>query len=132
MSALTSERNTPARFGKGYGFPCAADTIVYAGAIVVLNATGFAKGAVAAVGLKGIGRAAETVDNKGGEDGAVKVPVERGCFSYANAGDITLANVGSPAYAVDDQTVSSSSNTNTRSQVGVIRDVDAQGVWVEF
>lgn len=60
------------------------------------------------------------------------VTVERGCFRFANAGDVTLGQVGDPAYAVDDQTVSADSNTNTRSQVGVIRDVDAQGVWVEI
>lgn len=131
MSALTSERNTPIRDGKNFGPPAAANAKIYAGSLVVMEG-GYAKPARSATGLKGAGRAEETVDNTGGADGAVNVPVRRGCFRFANAGDVTLANWGDPAYAVDDQTVSASSNTNTRSQVGVIRDVDAQGVWVEI
>lgn len=132
MAALTQERNTVSRDGRSFSFPVAADVVIYQGALVALSATGYAKPAVTAVGLTGLGRAAETVDNSAGADGAVNVPVERGVYLWNNAGDVTLAHVGDPAYAVDDQTVSASSDTNTRSQIGTVRDVNALGVWVEI
>lgn len=132
MSALTTERNTPNRDAKSFGYPVAANVKVYQGSLVVLTHAGVAKGAVEALNLAGVGRANETVDNTGGLAGAKTVAVERGCFRFTNAGDVTLGHVGDAAYAVDDQTVSADSNTNTRSQVGVIRDVDSLGVWVEI
>jgi hypothetical protein len=77
-------------------------------------------------------RADAAVSNAGGADGAVTVPVRRGCFRFANNGDCTRAHIGGSAYAVDDQTVASTDGTSTRSAVGTIRDVDALGVWVEI
>lgn len=131
MAALTQDRNTVSRQATLFEFPVAAATRIHAGALVVLDA-GAAKGAVTAAGLVGVGRARKGVDNTAGAAGDVSVEVERGTFRWSNAGDVTLAHVGSPAYAVDDQTISASSATNTRSAVGTIRDVDAQGVWVEI
>jgi hypothetical protein len=43
-----------------------------------------------------------------------------------------LADVGKQCYLVDDQTVAKTDGTNTRSPAGFVRDVDADGVWVEF
>jgi hypothetical protein len=131
MSALTSERNTPARDGRDFEYPVAAGVKIFQGSLVMMGG-GYAKPGVVGVGLVGVGRAKETVDNTGGAAGALTVPVERGCFRFANAGDVTLAHVGLPGYVVDDQTVSSSHNTNTRSQGGVIREVDVLGVWLEI
>jgi hypothetical protein len=65
----------------------------------------------------------------------VKVRIRRGVLSFANsaAGDlITRADIGKSAYVVDDQTVAKTSGSATRSIAGIIRDVDAQGVWVQF
>jgi len=132
MSALTAERNTPERDGKSFGYPVAANVKIFQGSIVVTTHAGVAKPAVEALNLAGVGRAKETVDNTGGLAGAKKVEVERGCFRFANAGDVTLGHVGDDAYAVDDQTVSADSNSNTRSKVGRIEDVDSLGVWVSF
>lgn len=131
MSALTKERNTPEYAGRTHVRPVAAGVKIFQGSLVVM-ASGYAQPATAATGLVGDGRAKETVDNLGGAAGAAFVATERGCFRFANAGDVTLAHVGLPAYAVDDQTVSASSNSSTRSQAGVIDDVDAQGVWVNI
>lgn len=55
--------------------------------------------------------------------------IEEGCFAYATHGTaITIADVGSIAYAYDNATVSISSSDG--EPLGVIRDVDAEGVWV--
>ena len=49
-----------------------------------------------------------------------------------SADAITLADVGSDCYIVDDQTVAKTNGTNTRSVAGKVFDVDADGVWVDF
>lgn len=135
MSALTADRNTPARPGTDFGFPVAAATLIYAGAIVCLNAGGYAVKGSAAVGLKTVGMSRSRVDNSAGANGALMVPVERGTFRFANsaAGDaIVLADVGADCYVVDDQTVGKTDGSGARSVAGKIRDVDAAGVWVEI
>ena len=132
MTALTKERNTLERDGRSFADPVAAGVVIRAGALVVLDASGNAKPAVTATGLKGRGRARETVDNSTGAAGDVVAPVERGCFAYANDGTVTRAHIGGSAFAVDDQTVAPTDGGGTRSAVGIIRNVDADGVWVEF
>lgn len=84
-----------------------ADTIIYAGSFVVSDA-GYAAPARTATGLIALGRAAETVDNRGGAAGAKRVRVDRGAFhaNNATASDaVTQANYGSPVYFLDDNTV---------------------------
>lgn len=134
MTALTQDRNTPERAGAGYGFPAAAGAKVFAGALVVLSAGNAAPGSTA-LNLVAVGRANARVDNTGGAAGDEWVKVSRGIFRFENsaAGDeITRADVGAECFIVDDQTVAKTSGANTRSVAGVVRDVDAQGVWVEI
>jgi hypothetical protein len=135
MTALTADRATPKRHGRDLNLPVATNAIIFAGAIVALSATGFAvKGAVATT-LKGVGVARRSVNNTGGADGAVSLAVERGVWQFGNSAStdqITLADVGASCYIVDDQTVAKTNGGATRSVAGVIRDVDANGVWVEF
>jgi hypothetical protein len=135
MTALTADRDTPEiNRPRTRSLPVAADTKIYAGSLVVLS-SGYAAPGTAAAGLVAVGRAAETVDNKGGAAGAASVTVERGVFRYANsaAGDaIAKADIGATVYIVDDQTVAKTSAANTRSTAGKVWDVDAAGVWVEI
>lgn len=132
---LSKGRNTPSRDGIDFSFPAAANAVIYQGALVALSATGFATPGAVATTLTAVGRAKADVDNTGGADGDLPVPVERGTFRFANssAGDaITLADVGKDCFIVDDQTVAKTNGTSTRSVAGKVRDVDAQGVWVEI
>lgn len=134
MTALATDRNTPRAAGSIKSLPMAV-ALIYAGAIVMRNATGYAtKGAVSTT-LIGVGRANERVDNSGGAAGDLRINVETGVFRYGNSATtdlITIADIGKPCYAVDDQTVAKTSGTNARSIAGFIYDVDAIGVWVEF
>jgi hypothetical protein len=138
MAALTQDRDTPFRGGKDFAFPVAAGATIYAGALVVLEA-GVAKPGTLAADLIALGVAQQRVVNTGA-DGAVSVPVRRdGLYRFDNstgADAITLANVGSPAWIVDDHTVALTgavvSGAATRSIAGTIRDVDATGVWLQF
>lgn len=129
MTALAADRNTPQRDGDFLNDPVAANAKIYAGSLVVLNATGYAAPGTLAAGLIARGRADEQVDNTGGADGAVNVDVRAGVFSFANAGDITRAHIGDDAYIDDDQTVTAV--TTGRSVAGRIVDVDSDGVWVK-
>jgi hypothetical protein len=103
---------------------------------VALTAAGYAQGGATATTLKAAGVANETADNTAGASGDIKVTVRRdGWFRFANSasGDlITIADIGNSCYIVDNQTVAKTDGGTTRSVAGKIRDVDAQGVWIEF
>lgn len=135
MAALAADRNTPQRDSVDFSFPVAASTKLWAGSLACINASGYlTKGAVATT-LKTVGVVQVTTDNTAGANGAVSAKVRRGCHRFANssAGDlIALADVGASCYVVDDQTVAKTNGGSTRSVAGTIRDVDADGVWVDI
>ncbi|WP_372400281.1 hypothetical protein ABMY26_32225 [Azospirillum sp. HJ39] len=138
MAALTNDRNTPERSG---GFThlerdLAASTTIFAGSMVAQNAAGAAVPAAATNTLTVLGRAAHRASTVAGSTqlGSV-VRIDRGTFRFANSTStdaITIADYGKPCYAVDDQTVAKTDNSAARPKAGIIRDVDALGVWVEF
>ena len=135
MPALTADRNTPAALGDARQGDAAASTLIYAGALVMRDASGnITKGATATGGI-GAGRAEERVDNTGGAAGAKKVAYRAGTFRFGNSAStdaITKADIGRACWIVDDQTVARTSATNTRSRAGIVDMVDDQGVWVRF
>ncbi|MDT4835796.1 hypothetical protein FQZ97_694710 [compost metagenome] len=133
--ALSKDRNTKRRDGVQFNDPIAASTVIFAGALVCLNAAGNAVPGATATTLKARGVAQEHVDNSSGAAGDARIETRRGVFAFANsaAGDeITRADIGATAYIVDDQTVAKTDGTSTRSVAGTIRDVDSDGVWVEI
>lgn len=135
MAALTADRPTPLRDNRDFEHPVAATTKIYAGAIVALNATGYATKGATATTLKAAGVAQALADNSAGIDGAINVKVRRGLFRFANSASADLiarTEIGSDCYIVDDQTVAKTNGTSTRSIAGKVRDVDSSGVWVEF
>ena len=135
MAALTKDRDTPMRASDIYVHPVKAATVIFAGSLVCLDAAGNAQPGAVATTLTAVGRAESHVDNSGGAAGDETVHGQRGVFRFANssAGDlIARTEIGDDCYVVDDQTVAKTSGTNTRSVAGKVRDVDAQGVWVEI
>lgn len=136
MTALTADRDTQARAGLLFSYPAKAAKKFFVGAIAAIDsANGFLTPGAASTTLKGAGIVQEQIDNTAGADGAVNVTVKRGLWRVANsagADQLTLADVGADCYIVDDQTVAKTDGTTTRSVAGVVRDVDANGVWVEF
>uniref|UniRef100_A4WS40 Uncharacterized protein n=1 Tax=Cereibacter sphaeroides (strain ATCC 17025 / ATH 2.4.3) TaxID=349102 RepID=A4WS40_CERS5 len=135
MPPLSADRNTPAALGDLRQGDAAASTVIYAGALVMRDASGnITKGATATGGI-GAGRAEARVDNTGGAAGAKKVDYRPGVFRFANSGStdaITKADIGKACWIVDDQTVARTSATNTRSRAGIVEMVDELGVWVRF
>ena len=134
MTALATDRVTPQREGLDRTLPVAADAVIFAGALVVLNANGYAQpGDATAATHVAAGRAEERVDNTGGENGDITVRVQRGLFRWANSASadaIDHSHIGSLCYVVDDQTVAATDGSSARSAAGTVFDVDAQGVWV--
>lgn len=136
MTALTADRDTPNRAGTLDSYPAKGGTLFFVGAIAAIDtATGLlTKGAPSAT-LKGAGIVQERIDNTAGADGEQNVTLRRGLWRVANsagADQITLKDVGSPAYIVDDQTVAKTDDTGKRSIAGTVRDIDPAGVWIEF
>ncbi|MDW3711896.1 MULTISPECIES: hypothetical protein [Pseudomonadaceae] len=132
MTALVRDRNTHQQDAGIVAIPLAANARVFAGALVVVGATGWGAPGSAATGLTYVGRAEEAVDNTGGANGAKAVPVRRRlAFRWANDGSITQAHLMKTAYIVDDQTVAATDGSGTRSPAGRILGIEADGVWVE-
>jgi hypothetical protein len=132
--ALTKDRNTISRSGQQFSYPLAA-VKVYAGSIGVINASGHLTKGATATGLKCVGRIKAQVDNSAGVAAAVNGEVENGLFCWKNsaaADAITLAEVGTVCFIVDDETVAKTSGGGTRSPAGIIEDVDSGGVWVRM
>lgn len=132
MAALMKDRNTRERQGGRRSFPVAASTVIHAGALVAHDG-GHLVPASADPDLVVVGRADQHVDNAAGADGDTRCETRTGVFAYENsagADEITRGDIGSPCYAVDDQTVALTSDTNSRPRAGTIHDVDDDGVWV--
>jgi hypothetical protein len=105
--------------------------LIYAGALIALKSGVAAPGTVDS-GLRCIGRATDTVDNTNGADGDKTTLAEGGIFLWDNydSDRITLSDVGSQCYIIDDQTVAKTDGGGTRSAAGSIIDVCPAGVWV--
>jgi len=131
---LNADRNTPSKDGKVIAVPVAAGAKIFAGALVVANATGFAARGSTAATLIYLGRAEEFADNTNGADGDVQILVRRGqAFLWKNSGTdpVTQASLGKTAWIVDDETVSkTNAGGNTQSAAGIVIGVDASGVWI--
>lgn len=134
MAALTKDRNTPEAMGDMRSGGVAAATTIYAGAIVMRNASGYLRNGATATALVGVGRAEERVVNSGSA-GDETVKYRAGVFRFGNSasGDlIAIADIGKVCFVVDDQTVAKTNGTGTRSPAGFVDHVDSLGVWVRF
>lgn len=133
MTAIAVDRSTPCRHPEAarllVSYPVAASSIVYKGALVMLDA-GYAKTAAAASGVIVVGVAESTVDNSAGSNGTLSVLVSSGnAFRFVGSG-IVAADVGKPAYLTDNQTVQDAVGTYG-IVVGVIEELEsANVVWV--
>lgn len=119
-------------------FPVAAATVCWEGGMVGLSGSGAAAVAVpmaTSTSLKCVGVADGTADNRLGLAGAVSVDVDLGVFLMnVDASDpVTIADIGNSVYAKDDNTISRTNGSSTRSVAGVLFSIDPTGAaWVAF
>lgn len=134
MTALSTSRVPPQIAGQLYHLPVAASTLIYGGALVVVDSNGHAKPGSTALNLRAIGVADGLADNSNGSAGDVFVRVRAGIFGFKNSADadeITAAEIGHTCYIADDQTVAKTSATNTRSPAGAVRMIEGGLVFVD-
>jgi hypothetical protein len=109
MTALAAARITKSKGGtpRRQVYLVDGGSVIYAGALVCINASGYAVPAAATAGFSDVvGIALADVDNTDGSDGDTAVVVEYGiAFLLDVGGGITQADVGRDAFVVDDQTV---------------------------
>ena len=136
MGALATGRVTPQRSVVLARLPVSAGAVIFAGALVVQNVTGYAAPGTAAAGLRSMGRCEQTVDNSEGADGDASVVVRReGTFLWRNASgadQVTLQDLNQNCYILDDQTVARDSGAGARSPAGTVAGVEEAGVWVDI
>jgi predicted RecA/RadA family phage recombinase len=130
MSALTRDRATPYREGIEVEYPVAANTKIYAGSLVCVNATGYAVPAADTSGFHLAGVALEQVDNS---DGGKTVRVRRaGVFEF-DAVSISQNMVGTPMYASDDHTFDDAAGPTNDIKVGLlVKYVSATKGWIDI
>ena len=133
MSALTRDRATPYREGIEIEYPVAANTKIFAGALVCVNATGYAAPAADTSGYRFAGVAMEQVDNSGGSGGAKVVRLRRaGVFEF-DAVSITQGMVGVDMYAADDHTFDDTEGPTNDIRVGrLVKYVSATRGWIDI
>lgn len=133
--SLTAERDTSeiASGAKTVVLPMKGATTIYQGALVALDANGYAVPGATAATLTAAGRAEETVVNSG-VDGAVSITVSRGVFVFNNtattANKVAAAHVLKSCYIEDDQTVTALATG--ASVAGKVIRVDTDGVAVQI
>lgn len=115
----------------------AANQVFYAGGVVVVKSDGFAYVGITGTGLKIPGVCAFDLDTTGLADGAKQVDLTGGTIGVfensASADLIAEDDVGKRCYLVDDETVALTDGSTTRSDAGMIFDVDENGrVIVQF
>jgi hypothetical protein len=131
--SITASQTVDRRLGDKYQFPVAASTLIYAGALVALNASNQLVNATDAAARRVIGVAYGEVDNSAGVAGELSADVEVGIFKITNSstGTLTDSNIGQLCFVETNSIVSSAPGTNG-VVAGVVRKVDSDGVWVDF
>ena len=122
MANITARKDVRRQEGRVLSFPVEEATTIYEGALVSVNAAGYAVNASDAANDAFVGVCHVGADNSGGADGAgEKVQVwTDGVIDCVYAGTATQANVGDLVYAVDNQTVDVVGDTTNDVLVGKI------------
>ncbi len=133
MAALTADRNTRRKEDEHAAYKVKGGANIRGGGMVAVDANDLAQPAADSAGLKFVGIARQAVDNTAGADGDVMVPVWRtNVFGLATGSDLT-GHIGELAYALDDQTVDLTGNTQHQVKVGAISEVDDAGnAWIDI
>jgi hypothetical protein len=109
-------------------------TTYYMGSLICTDtATGYDVVGATSTTLVPLGVYVEAAVTNSGASGAKEVDVVPGIFRFANSAEadaLAVTDRGAKCYIVDDNTVAKTDGTGTRSEAGIVIDVDAAGVWV--
>jgi len=134
MTAITvAKKSTDRQDGEILSFKQGAEKIPE-GALVMVNAAGYAVNATDTAGGVLVGVADETVDNSAGSVGDKSIKVRRtGVYTVVFGGTATIADVNTLVYVVDNQTVDLVGVTSNDVLVGrIVEFVTATKVRVDI
>jgi len=134
MAALTQDKKTEYMEGVDIILPVYQSTTIYAGALVCVNAGGYAVNGADTAGLIFMGVAREYVDNSAGASGDKTVTVRRrGLFRMTLGHNISVANIGDNVFLVDNQTVDLAANVTNAIFCGNIAGyISATEAWIDI
>lgn len=106
--------------------PVAAATMIWAGAMLALDAAGnLIPAAPGSPTIRGV--AVETADNSTGAAGDVSITSKRGAFLFNNS-DLDRTDIGADCFVSDDNTVASTGTL----VAGKLLQIEDAGAWVEI
>lgn len=126
MTGLTNDANRSYELGDINQLPIKAGSIIYEGAAVGSNSSGYAK--PIANGDKFCGFADERIDNSGGSDGEKTIRIRKKGSVLLDISSITLADINKSVYATDDNTFTLSATSAV--YIGQISRVDSSDLAV--
>ena len=125
----TADRNTVERPGRSFSLTVKDAEVIYAGTMVSRDSSGEALNAGDTASTVVMGIAAEKVDNT---DDGESVTILRGVFRMVNGDTFTVADIGEFGYVADNQTIVKAATATNDIIAGLVVDVDASGVWIDF
>ncbi len=129
MTALVTDANRSYELGDINQLPIKGGSVIYEGAAVGSNSSGYAKSI--ASGDKFVGFADEHIDNSGGSDGEKTIRLRKKGSILLEISGITLADINKSVYATDDNTFTLSDSSSV--YIGQISRIDSSGLTlVEF
>lgn len=133
MTATTTAREAKRKDGEVISYPMAA-VKVPKGALVNINAAGFATNATDAAGETFAGVAYETVDNSAGSAGDLEIRVQStGTFVLVDGGgNGAQTDVGVEFHIVDNQTVTDAATTNSLAAGVAVESISATSVRIRI
>lgn len=135
MTAATYDRDTQRREAVTFDYPALGNQVFYVGALVAIDtATNMATPCTGVNTQTVVGVCETRLDMTGQANGAYTVKVRRGCFRFSNdaaPNNYGVADIGKPAHALDDATLSKVAAA--AAPAGTVRDIDPSGdVWIEI
>jgi len=134
MTALRADKQILRQEGNELDFPVAASQTIYAGALVCVNANGYALPGADTANLIFQGIALEQKDNSSGSNGDLDVVLQRrGLIKVILDTAISQANVGDNVFLVDDQTVDLTANVDNNIFCGIIAQyIDSTHAYIDI
>lgn len=126
MTTLAVDRPRNYELGDHNDLPVITGDVIYEGAAVGLNGSGYARPLVAGDVFGGF--ALRQSDNSGGGNGDLNVRVVSRGQIVLNVTGLTIDDVGKAVYASDDDTFTMTASTNT--QIGAVKRYISNGVGV--
>jgi len=131
--AATADIYTKKKVGDIVEYPVLANTVIYGGTLVAVDANGYAQPAAGTSGFRVVGVAEGSVDNNPGASGAQKIRVRRDGIHLFAASGLSQANVGDIAEVSDDMTVVAAGAGSNNIKVGeIVEYVSATSCWVDI